>query len=316
MERGTGMSYEIIDFHAHFPYGDFDLFYSFREDYKARFGEEKWEYLMDRNRIAQEKWWDRWGFGRPGNTEYSVEVLADKWFTELEIHNISKVVFVTGGGNEALRDVTQTHPDRFIGFAHHHPFASDAVEQLEKAVVEWGLKGYKILGSAVKRPLDDRMLDPLWEKAEELGIPILIHFGVLGGGGGIAHHHNINPLIIHDVAKGFPHLTFVVPHFGCGYVRETLHLAWACENVMIDTSGNNEWMRWMPEKWTLKDLFQRYYETIGPDRILFGSDSSWLPRGFVKRYLEEQLKVVGELGWPSAEIRKVFSENAKRVLKI
>ncbi|HBT16130.1 MAG TPA: amidohydrolase [Firmicutes bacterium] len=310
------MKYEIIDFHVHFPYGGIDLFSSFREDYKARFGKEKWEYIMDQNQIAQEKWWDRWGFGRPSNAEYSLEALAGKWFAELETNHISKVVFVTGGGNEALREVAQSYPDRFIGFAHHDPCAPDAVEQLEKAVVEWGLKGYKIIAPAVKRPLNDRTLDPLWAKAEELKIPVLIHFGVLGGGGGIAYHHNINPLIIHDVAKGFPYLTFVVPHFGCGYVRETLHLCWVCENVMIDTSGNNEWMRWMPEKWTLNDLFQRYYETIGPDRILFGSDSSWLPRGFVKRYLEEQLKAVGELGWNPEDIKKVFSENAKRILAI
>ena len=48
----------------------------------------------------------------------------------------------------------------------------------------------------------------------ELDIPVLIHFGILGSGGGVAWHQNINPLKLHNVAKDFPEVTFVVPHFG------------------------------------------------------------------------------------------------------
>ncbi len=307
---------EIIDFHAHFPYGSDDWLTPSKQEYTERFGEDKWNYLMERQQKAQEKWWDRWGFGRPEVLADTLEVLADKWYDEVVENNVAKIAFVTGGGNEALQRIVARHPDRFIGFAHHDPLAPGAVEELEEAVLEKGFKGYKLLGPAVNKPLNHPDFDPWWAKAEELRMPVLIHLGVLGGGGGVGSHININPLILHNVAKGFPYLTFVIPHFGCGYVRETLQLAWVCENVVIDTSGNNEWMRWMPEKWTLNDLFQRYYETIGPERILFGSDSSWLPRGFVARYFQEQYKAVGELGWSSQDVHKIFYGNAKRILNL
>ncbi|HID29827.1 MAG TPA: amidohydrolase, partial [Desulfobacterales bacterium] len=148
------------------------------------------------------------------------------------------------------------------------------------------------------------------------GIPVLIHFGILGDGGGIAWHQNINPLRLHDVAKAFPGVNFVIPHFGCGYLRETLHLCWACRNVYVDTSGSNDWMRWMPGDLTVKALFRKYLETIGPERIIFGSDSSWFPRGFAVRYLQDQVRACRELGLSHDALQKIFGSNAARLLKI
>ncbi|MER3468251.1 MAG: 2-amino-3-carboxymuconate-6-semialdehyde decarboxylase, partial [Thermoflexus sp.] len=91
-------------------------------------------------------------------------------------------------------------------------------------------------------------------------------------------------------------------------------LCWACRNVYVDTSGNNEWVRWMPYELTLKDLFRRFVETIGPERILFGSDSEWFPRGFAVRYLEDQLRICYEIGLREEDIQKIFADNAARLL--
>ena len=80
--------------------------------------------------------------------------------------------------------------------------------------------------------------------------------------------------MLEPVARDFPTVDFIIPHFGIQYVNELLFLCWSCPNVHVDTSGSNQWVRWMPYKLTLDDLFQRFYETIGPERILFGSDSA------------------------------------------
>ena len=101
--------------------------------------------------------------------------------------------------------------------------------------------------------------------APELGIPVLIHFGIQGSSGGIAWHQNINPLKLHNVAKFFPEVDFVVPHFGCAWERETLQLCWSCPNVSVDTSGSLQWIRWVPGDLTVKYLFRKYYESIGPE---------------------------------------------------
>ena len=39
-----------------------------------------------------------------------------------------------------------------------------------------------------------------------------------------------------------------------------------------DTSGSNQWIRWMTEEITEKSLLRKYRETVGHERIVFESD--------------------------------------------
>jgi len=306
----------IIDCHAHFPVARDPHLDDWEATYTARFGAEKLARLRADARWYQEQWWRAYAFPFPEIDVPSPEVQAQRWANEVERYGLEKIVFVTGGGNDALAKVVGMYPDRFIGFAHHDPFAPGAAYELRRAVSELGLRGYKLLAPSLRGRVDDPALDPVWRTAEEFGLPVLIHFGVLGGGGGIAQHANINPLVLHDVAKGFPDVPFIVPHFGCGYPRELLHLAWTCRNVYVDTSGNNEWVRWMPYPLTLTDLFRKFVETIGPERIIFGSDSEWFPRGFAVRYLEEQWRICHHIGLRDADLRLIFHDNAARLLRL
>jgi len=259
------------------------------------------------------RWEAAWRF--PPAATVSLEEGERLWAEEVDSHEYLKaVVFVTAGSNSFASGLASRHPDRFIAYAHHDPELPDAPTRLEKAVREGGLKGYKILAPKVGRPLSDPSFDPLWECAQSLGIPVLFHFGIMGGAGGIASQTNINPLAIHDAAKRFPDLPIIVPHFGCGYVFETLNLCWACPNVYIDTSGSNQWMRWMPYEVTLESLFRKYRETIGASRILFGTDSSWFPRGFAQAYLDVQVRAMADVGYSEDERDQVLFRNAAGLL--
>jgi uncharacterized protein len=261
------------------------------------------------------KWQAAWRF--PAETPVTKEEGIRRWHEECRKYDyLERVVFVTAGSNDFAAELVKTHPDRFSAYAHHDPLLADAPERLEKAVRSQGLKGYKILGPAVERRLDDKSLFPLWETAQSLGIPVLIHFGILGGAGGVANHVNINPLVIHDVAKAFPRLPIIIPHFGCGYVFETLNLSWACPNVYIDTSGSNQWMRWVPYELNLEILFRKYRETMGAGRILFGTDSSWFPRGFATQYLDEQVRAMVYVGYSESEVDAVLCRNAAALLRL
>ena len=307
----------IIDFHAHFPtsrpwFGRTDRWTQVAEKIGAR----RAKLLREQARAYNLEWRRAWGFPAPETESASDEEQADRWAAEVDRHGLDKVVFVTGGDSDHLAYLVNRHPDKFVGFAHHDPFEENAAEELERAVTELGMRGYKVLAPALDRDLDDEVAFPVWEVAAQHGLPVLIHFGILGGGGGVAWHQNINPLRLHDVAKAFPEVNFVVPHFGCGYVRETLHLCWACRNVHIDTSGSNQWIRWMPGDLTVKALFHKYLEAIGTERIIFGADSSWFPRGFPLRYLQDQIRDLVYLGVGHETMQKILAGNAARLLKI
>ncbi len=319
-QRGsmTAHGLKVIDFHAHFPTAKWASWVtSWKQRLAERYGEENAQILMEQSAQDREEMRRLWGFSPPESAMFSDEEQAARWVADLDMKGVDRVNFVTGGGNDNLAKIVKHYPDRFSGFAHHNPFSEDAPSELERAVKKLGLKGYKVVASSQSRPIDDKSIYPLWEVVEKLGIPVIIHFGVLGGGGGPALElRNMNPLTLWEVAKMFPRIPFVVPHFGAGYLRELLRLCWSCPNVCIDTSGSNRWMRWMPFEIDLRRLFRKAIETVGPDRLIFGSDSSYFPRGFSLPYLKEQLKVCRSIGLEEENIEKIFYRNSAKLLKL
>ena len=307
----------MLDFHAHFPVQRADQRQGYSQVIIQRYGEAKARVIMDNSARYREEWRRKWGFDAPEIDLHSDEEQAERWIADMDAKGLARVNFVMGGGNDNLSGIVKMHPDRFTGFAHHDLFSENAASELERAINELGLKGYKIIASGLTRPIDDRAGYPLWEMAEKLEVPVLIHFGVLGGGGGPARNlHNLDPLSLWDIAASFPTLNFVIPHFGACYFRELLQLCWACPNVSIDTSGSNQWMAWMPYKLTLRDLFLKCLETVGSDRIVFGTDSSYFPRGFSIDYLREQLREVRAIGVGEEIVGKIFYGNAARLLRL
>ncbi len=310
---------EIIDFHTHFPTNRpwfTGMGPDVREAYVQRRGERRAKIAREHAMAYSREWRLSWDFEPPESDPPDDETQADRWAAEVDRYGLRAVGFVTGGGNDHLASIVARHPDKFIGFAHHYPFAENAADELRRAVTELGMKGYKLLAPMLDRPIEDEAAYPVWEMCAELDIPVLVHFGIQGGGGGIAWHENINPLKLYNVARDFPDVNFVIPHFGCAWIRETLQLCWACRNVSIDTSGSNQWVRWVDGDWTVKKLFRKYMETIGPERIIFGTDSSYFPRGFAVRYLQDQIRDCRELGLAEDHLRLIFAGNAARLFKI
>jgi len=299
--------FEIIDFHVHLPVGWGGGGAGPREeDLNQRYARQR-----------RESWRAQWGFPDPEhNPDADIDYYVERWVEEVEKHGLSRVVLVTGGGNQELARVIKDHGDIFSGFAHHPLADPDVLPKLRMAVEEQGLAGYKLIGPRQDIAFDDPSLESLWQYIEDRELPVNIHFGFLGTGGGVVSHPLIDPLTIFPVAHSHPGIPFVIPHFGSGYWRELLQLCWSCPNVHIDTSGSNQWMDWMPYDLTLKDLFRKAYDTVGPSRIIFGTDSSWFPRGFAHRYLEEQMEVCREIGMSPGDIEMVFSGNARRLLKL
>jgi uncharacterized protein len=108
--------------------------------------------------------------------------------------NVKSVVILTGMWGEKLQHVIDemvtAHPGRFVVFAQidfskiNDPnFSEEMVAQLDDSVRRGarGLKQLKDLGltdrdeSGKLIPIDDPRLDPIWEEAGRLGIPVFIH---------------------------------------------------------------------------------------------------------------------------------------------
>lgn len=296
----------IIDFHAHFPV----VSEPHREQRQVH------DAVLAYQRALRVEWREQFKFDDPETSNPGNDIQARRWRDELDKNSVQKIVFVTGGGNEILAEIVRDSQEKFIGFAHHDLSDEGALEKLKYAVEELGLSGYKWFGPLMRKPFDSPDLKSFWTYMNDHKIPCLIHFGVLGGPGGVVSHDCISPLSMARVVQNYVDIPFVFPHFGAGYWQELLHLAWSSPNVHVDSSGSNDWVRWMPYKLTLTDLFQKAYETIGPSRMVFGTDSNNFPRGFSKRYLDLQEAVCHSIGMSKQDMKLVFGGNAARILKI
>jgi predicted TIM-barrel fold metal-dependent hydrolase len=168
---------------------------------------------------------------------------------------------------------------------------------------------------------DDRVSAILDAIGKRTGIAIFVHCGVLSVGIrtklGLESRFDMrfsNPIDVHALALRYPHFSFVLPHFGAGYFREALMVADLCSNVYLDTSSSNDWVKYQTPVITLREVFGRALEVVGPERLLFGSDSSFFPRGWVKRVFDTQVALLQDLGVNTEDAALILGSNLRRIL--
>jgi predicted TIM-barrel fold metal-dependent hydrolase len=73
-------------------------------------------------------------------------------------------------------------------------------------------------------------------------------------------------------------------------------------------------MRYSPYPVDLKGVFERVLQAVGPGRVIFGTDSSWFPRGFRADILQNQLEVLKSLNVPKEDVQLIMGGNIARLL--
>ncbi len=136
--------------------------------------------------------------------------------------------------NEQVAGLAERCP-RFIGFASVDPSLPGAPEALEHAVREYGLRGLKLDPALQQFAIDDaERAFPVYARAEDLGIPVLMHCGMSWAPKG--RSALANPLALEAVVQAFPRLNVVIAHLGWPWVNEAVMLALRYRTVHLDTS--------------------------------------------------------------------------------
>jgi predicted TIM-barrel fold metal-dependent hydrolase len=125
--------------------------------------------------------------------------------------------------------------DRLIGFASVDPWKGTAADDLEHAVTQLRLRGLKLAPAMQQMFPDDPRLEPIYARAEALGIPILFHAGMSWEPGSRLAYGQ--PLRFEQVAAGHPRLRIVLAHLAWPWVTEAVALALKYPNVSLDTSA-------------------------------------------------------------------------------
>ncbi len=237
--------------------------------------------------------------------------------------------------NDELAAAIARFPGRLAGFAALAPKDTDAaVMELERAVKELGLKGWKTHSNFGDSYLDETRYWPILAKAEELDVPIYLHpaapmipqlrtYGLaLAGaafGFGVETATAMVRLALSGAFDAYPKLKIILGHYGEGlpflmqridhpflrpHTKDDAGTVpdikrrpsdYLRDNMVVTTSGNY-----------LPAAFKCTREALGMDKIMLGTDYPY-------EEMPESISFIEALSMTDAEKAMLYSENAAAV---
>ncbi len=146
---------------------------------------------------------------------------------------------------------------------------------------------------------NDNKIYPIYEKAVELGIPIMFHTG-----SSIYKHSKLkygDPLYLDEVAADFPKLKIVMAHSGRGFWYDrAFFLSIIHKNVYMEISGLP------PQK--LLQYFPEIEKNM--NKVIFGSD--W--PGVIS--IRKNIDALCSLSLKKLTLENILYKNAKKILNL
>src|SRR5271167_2443027 len=213
------------------------------------------------------------------------------------------VIGFTTEVNDWIAKYCSADPKRLLAFGSVHPkYVADAGAEVSR-LKKLGIRGLKVHPShQLFAPNEYRNgLGPLramYERAEQLGLPVMIHTGTSIFQG--ARNLYAQPMLADDVGVDFPNLVVILAHGGRPlWMDEAFFLLRRHPNFYMDISS-------IPPKRVL-EYFPRIEEIA--DKVLFGTD--W--PGFGVNDLRKAVDAIRGLEISAEARRKILYENAARL---
>jgi predicted TIM-barrel fold metal-dependent hydrolase len=173
-------------------------------------------------------------------------------------------------------------------------------EILDK-VSNGGAKGIKLHPCAQRFYPFDRRLWPCYETAQELGVPVVVHSGDFD----MFPIQYALPKYYLDVLGSFPELPLILAHIAKPFWDEAKDMAERYPSINFDCTGVLE----KDFADVTDDFFVSLVREIGVERVMFGTDIPFVDPGV-------QIERMKRLDFTEEEKQLIFSENAKRILKL
>ncbi len=207
--------------------------------------------------------------------------------------------------NLDVKKLVGRHPGKFLGFCLINPAEPGAVDDFEAWIKSEGFAGLKLYTTVYA---DDPLVDPLAEKAAELGVPILFHvewewpwlYSRVG-----RFRYNPNPtdkrssgIHIRALAERHPSTNIINGHVNMlGQDWEaSIRAIKGCPNVYADLSGSA----------CSRGCIEFAVRELGAERCVFGTDGSIAPC----------IAAIISAGIGDDERELILSGNAMRLLGI
>ena len=240
--------------------------------------------------------------------------------------------------NEYGAEIQQKYQGRIVVFSSTLPCGGEPfLKELERAIVEYGLKGVLINSSHQGAYPDDDEARPFFELVTGLGIPLMMHAPSVGFGEERMREYRlassvgrpfdeclaISRMIVRGVFERFPGVKFVGCHLGGGICDVIGRMDYAYTlgdkasglgtyEPLLITKRPSDYLRglYMDTVAYHPPAVMCAYQTVGAKRLLFGSDAPpLLP------LLPRAKQIIEELPITAAEREDIFGRNAIRLFE-
>lgn len=229
--------------------------------------------------------------------------------------------------NNGISNIIKQEPDRFLGNATL-PLqdSAAAVTELERAYSDLGMKGIEIGSNIAGKNLDHESLYPVYEKAQELEMPIFVHPNDFLGGDRLSKYYMgivvgtlaettiaVTSMIFGGVFNKFPNLKMVFCHGGGAIPFQSGRLKHAVSirdelkdsNVDVEKSLKNIYFDTVVFD---DEALQFLVEKTGADNILLGTDYPFNMGNW------NSAKALGAHSGVSEEVKnQIFLGNSKKL---
>jgi len=250
----------------------------------------------------------------PGVDRFSAEESAD----------MSRVI------NDGIAQAVRKSPKHFQGIAMLPLIDTKlALKELDRAVLDLGLKGMCMLTNVAGKMLDGDFLLPIYERAQQLGVPIFIHPTTPLGAQVMQEWRlaiilgfefdivlSATRLAYSGILDRFPDLNFVISHLGAGIT----FLAGRIDRGYHDPTCGIKTKK--PTSEYLRDLYcdtvsfyqpalHMAYEFYGASRMVLGSDFP-----LIIGDLPGAVPSIEAMNIPKREKEKILGENVIQLLNL
>ncbi|MGH2558684.1 MAG: amidohydrolase family protein [Thermomicrobiales bacterium] len=192
------------------------------------------------------------------------------------------ITYDMGEGNRELKELIDPHPE-LLGYVVTNPnFVEESAAEMDHYYRYPNFVGAKIHAEYAATPTAAPRMAALFAEIAKRGRPVKIH--------------NAGPDWLHalrDLARKHPDLPIVLAHGGSfgtpAFIKET-------PNISLEYCRSS----------SLRGLIRKGLETLGPDRLMFGTDQDLFDPGYA-------FGAYHDAGFTEREAEQVMYSNAKRV---
>ncbi|MDR5710013.1 MAG: amidohydrolase family protein [Armatimonadota bacterium] len=253
--------------------------------------------------------------------------------------------------NDAMAELVDRHPDRFVGFVAslpmNHPEA--AVQEADRAITELGATGVQIYTNVNGKPLDGPEYLPLFERMSHHDLPLWVHptrppdqpdyptesrskYDIWWTFG---WPYETSVFMARVVFGGlfdrFPNLKILTHHMGGMVPYFEGRVGWGLDQLGTRTDVEEDLRAKEALRKRPLDYFRAFYADtalfgalpatecgiafFGAERVLFATDFPFDPEGG-SLFIRETIRVIENVSFPPEVKQAIFEGNARRLLRL